>query len=255
METGVFTPDSSMKTSPFDHFFQRVKKHTPIQNQSQLAQALGIGRAAVSSAKHKNRVPPGWVLTLSDKYAIPPEFLSPGAEPLLPSNATSNGPQGTSAATVLGDILRTVVHRLEPGHVTSWLSAVGDPESLVLLEVTEDNMSPEIRPGGAVVIDGSQRDLLNGHVYALEVEGRVTLRRIDKVAGSLSLLSSNRDYPPVCLKDGHAAVISVLGRVLLSLHTYPRGSLSPQPSGSAATTSEPQAAHGPQQLPLFPPGR
>ncbi len=249
------THDSPMKTSPFDHFFQRVKKHTPIENQSQLAQALGIGRAAVSSAKHKNRVPPGWVLTLSDKYAIPLECLSPPEIPLLPPNTPSNGALGTSASTVLGDILRMVAHQLEPGQNTSWLSAVGDPGSLALLEVTEDNMSPEIRPGGAVVIDGSQRDLHNGHVYALEVEGRVTLRRIDKVAGSLCLLSSNRDYPPVCINDGHATGISVLGRVLLSLHMYPRGSLSPQPSGRGAATSEPQTAHGPQQLPLFPPRR
>lgn len=255
MVTVARTPDTSMNTPPFDHFFQRVKKHTPIQNQSQLAQALGIGRAAVSSAKHKNRVPQGWILTLSDKFTIPPECLSPHEDPLLAPNATSNGAQGTSSSTILGDILRMVAHRVEPGPDTSWLSAVGEPGSMFLLEVTDDNMSPEIRPGSAVVIDGSQRDLLNGHIYALKVEEGITLRRIDKVAKSLCLLSANRDYPPVCLKDGHAAGILVLGRVVLSLHTYPWGSLSAQLSGSGAISSEPQAAHGPRQLPLFPPGR
>ena len=59
----------------FKEFFNRVVKFTPIENQSQLAKELGVGRAAVSIAKQKNAVPYKWILELSEKYKINPSLL------------------------------------------------------------------------------------------------------------------------------------------------------------------------------------
>ncbi|MFW6143264.1 MAG: helix-turn-helix domain-containing protein, partial [Desulfovermiculus sp.] len=59
-----------MNPPSFESFFSRMCQATDIQNQSHLAQALGVGRAAISLAKQKNAVPWKWVFTLAEAYNL-----------------------------------------------------------------------------------------------------------------------------------------------------------------------------------------
>src|SRR6056297_1791083 len=66
-----------MPTS-FQEFFDRLRQYTPIQNQSQLAQALDVGRAAITLAKGKDIVPSKWILDLAQKYSLNSDWLASG---------------------------------------------------------------------------------------------------------------------------------------------------------------------------------
>lgn len=67
-----------MATIPFVSFFERLLSRTDIATQMDLAKALGVNRSAVTQAKTRDAVPPKWILALSRRYGLAPDWLEFG---------------------------------------------------------------------------------------------------------------------------------------------------------------------------------
>ena len=65
-----------------------------------------------------------------------------------------------------------------------------------------------------VLIDQSQINILSGAIYAVGVEDTIMVKRVEKHPNALVLLSDNKDYAPIYLKDQEAAGIRMIGKVI-----------------------------------------
>ena len=74
-----------MNLSHFESFFQRVAEVTAITSQSELAVVLGVNRSAITQAKKKNAIPAKWILQLSRRFGLNPDWLEKGVGEKYPS--------------------------------------------------------------------------------------------------------------------------------------------------------------------------
>ncbi|CCO23678.1 S24 family peptidase [Maridesulfovibrio hydrothermalis] len=79
----------------------------------------------------------------------------------------------------------------------NWLTGKGSIESMHLLTVTGNSMSPRIEDGDQVIVDESQKELNEGRIYAIRIDREIVVRRIAKEPGKTVLIS---DCPDACPK-------------------------------------------------------
>lgn len=215
-----------MQGRDFESFFERLCSVTEIGNQSELANVLNLGRAAVSLSKKKNSVPSRWIMTLSSLYDLNPMWLETGrGEPRL----------GSSSDDSEYVEIPKVIARLSAGGGSfesnseienyysfrkEWINAKGNPRDMVLMQVVGNSMEPEIREGDMVLIDQSKSDVLSGGIYAVGVEETVMVKRLERLPGTLVLHSDNTDYSPVRLAGDELLNLRVIGKVLWASREY-----------------------------------
>ena len=85
---------------------------------------------------------------------------------------------------------------------------------MVLMDIFGNSMAPEMKDGDTVLIDQSQMDILSGAIYAVGVEDTIMVKRVEKHPNTLVLLSDNKDYAPIYLKDHDAGSIRMIGKVI-----------------------------------------
>ncbi|MGM0646598.1 MAG: LexA family transcriptional regulator [Thermodesulfobacteriota bacterium] len=205
----------------FGPFFERVRQATEIQNQSQLAKALGVGRAAISLVKHKNTVPPRWILLLSRAYDLDPVWLA-GEDEEPETGLEQHETDNADCVTVpwVCNTLDTSTGKLQvlsqPAWPFSraWLESGGDPESMVALHAPTPALEPTIHPGDTLLIDQSQRSPADGAICLLNLQKGVVLRRVWLQAEAL-LLQGGPSQDRIT-----QAEIAILGRVVFSLRCH-----------------------------------
>lgn len=205
----------------FGPFFERVRQSTEIQNQSQLAKALGVGRAAISLVKHKNTVPPRWILLLSRAYDLDPVWLAgedEEPEPGLEQSETDNAdcvavPWVCSTLDASTGELQAISQPPWP-LARVWLQSGGDPDAMALLHAPAPALDPTIHPGDALLIDQSQRTPADGAICLLRLQSGVVLRRVWLQPEGV-LLQGGPSHDPVT-----QAAIAILGRVVFSLRCH-----------------------------------
>jgi phage repressor protein C with HTH and peptisase S24 domain len=97
-----------------------------------------------------------------------------------------------------------------------WIRKMGlKPGALACLTADGDSMEPRIQHGDALVVDVSQREVVDGRVYALWYDGSERVKRLYRVpGGGLRIASDNPrhqtfDVPPSGLEHIH-----IIGRVV-----------------------------------------
>ena len=90
------------------------------------------------------------------------------------------------------------------------------PAKLVAFMASGDSMEPRIQDGDALVIDTSQRQIMDGKVYALYYEGGERVKRLfKKPDGSLLVRSDNSSkYPDMLVPVNELEYIRIIGRVV-----------------------------------------
>lgn len=212
-----------MKFNGFDDFFKRLSSVSDVNNQSKLAQVLGVGRAAVSLAKKKDRVPARWIMELAQVFDVDAMWLQ-----------TGQGEPGGSSACAYFNVPK-VVARLCAGGGSfetgagvdgyysfrqDWLKRKGQPDDMVLMDVMGNSMEPELKEGDMVLVDQSQKSVLAGGIYAVGVEDTVMVKRIEKLPGRLVLLSDNPDYSPISLSGDELDAVRMIGKILWICREY-----------------------------------
>lgn len=122
-----------------------------------------------------------------------------------------------------GPGLRTAVRPQVVDHLPmpEWLARqLGDVSSLQVVTARGDSGSPEINDGDLVMLDTSK--LYRGEaLYVIVLDGDLAIKRLQRQAGGMRVLSRNPDYPPMEIPAGEVDDrLRVLGRVVWSGRTY-----------------------------------
>jgi phage repressor protein C with HTH and peptisase S24 domain len=209
-----------MTADGFEGFFARAVKAAGIVSQSELADLLGVHRSAITQAKKKDTVPKAWVLAVSRRAGVDPDWLEFGRVARLRDAAAADSeyagiPKVRARLSAGGGSFETdgEVEGVYPFR-RDWLRRKGNSANMVLMDVVGNSMEPEIRHGDMVLIDQGQTAVVAYGVYAVGVEDTVLVKRVEKRPGTLVLLSDNRDYAPIVLAGDELDSLRVIGRVL-----------------------------------------
>lgn len=249
MDDGSF--GGAVQYDPAEHFetvLDRMKQAAGVRTQTQLAEVLGVGKAAISDAKRRHVIPASWYIRLSrPPYLINPSWLETGIEPryiVPPPGAEEEHPNASPVKTAQ-DVGENRPEGLEPEEYSlvpivaarpsggggsleteagvegyyafrrNWLERKGNVSSMRLMRVTGDSMQPTINDSDVVLVDESQKDTYEGKIYVIRIDDDIVVKRLGKKPGMLMLISDNRElYDPleVDLKGG--ASVAVVGRVI-----------------------------------------
>ncbi len=207
----------------FATFFDRIMEVVGIRSQRELAEALGISRSSVSSAKSRGSVPPRWILKLAQDHKINTDWLLTGmgdrhvernvtfeSVPLVRATLSAGG----GSLEVGEEVLERMPFRLD------WLKRKGNPDKMVMFPVTGDSMEPVIRHGDTVLVDRSRTDIVSGRVYAVGVEDAIYVKRVEKGPGGITLVSENPAFPPETFTGERADALRIIGRMIWSSREY-----------------------------------
>lgn len=97
-----------------------------------------------------------------------------------------------------------------------WLRYKGLREKdLVLVFTKGDSMEPTISDNNTVLIDTSQRNLIDGHIYVIRTDGHLIVKRIQKLWNKgILLLSDNKEYKEQQVEPNEADDLEVIGKVV-----------------------------------------
>jgi SOS-response transcriptional repressor LexA len=211
-----------MKGLSVEDVLQRMMHATSSRNQAELANRLGVRRAAVTDAKRRETVPPDWYMRLARMHQANPVWLETG---LGPEHIGGGDPEDFALVPKVGAVARMGPEGLETsGDVEGFyafrrdfltrLSTAG-PESLKLMGVAGDSMEPTLRDGDVVLVDESVTEPVYGRIHVVGIDDGIVLKRLDKRPGGLVLLSDNRDlYPPIEIDESDAEHVRLIGRVV-----------------------------------------
>ena len=206
-----------MTSPPFEAFFNRLYQATDIENQSQLAQVLGVGRAAISLAKQKNAVPWKWVFTLAETYNLNSTWLATGnGVPRVNPDLAQYSWIGIPHAQAVGqDDGRLELEKAAPRCALPLQTVSAQTRvDLVSLEMTGPSMEPEIKDMDLLLVDRSLRHVRPGLIYALDLCGRLLIRRIDVQPRGMTLICDNQTFPPMALSPEDTQQVKVVGQVI-----------------------------------------
>ncbi|OQY50064.1 MAG: transcriptional regulator [Desulfobacteraceae bacterium 4572_87] len=208
-----------MSIHRFESFFERVTAATGIRSQTELAAVLGINRSAVTQAKKKGTIPANWVLGLSRKFGLNPDWLERGAG--APKENKSHDSEfdkipkvntrlcaGDGSFEVGSDIQGFYAFRKD------WLYRKGSAGNMVLMDIFGNSMAPELKDGDTVLVDESQKAIIAGALYAVGIEDTVMVKRVEKHPNKLVLQSDNKDYAPIFLREGEMDMARIIGKVV-----------------------------------------
>lgn len=206
----------------FDDFFNRVAKATEITTQKQLADILGVGPAAITLAKTRG-VPKSWSFKIASVFGLNPAWIQTGKgsvyqtgreETFFVPRVSARACAGSGSLEVQDNIIDEVPFS------SDWVSRMGSPANMVVMEVVGDSMSPELEEGDTILVDQSQKRLNSRNLYVVGLEDSLQVKRVQAAPGLAILLSANRNYPPVTLQGDEVDSLRVIGRVLWSSRTY-----------------------------------
>lgn len=233
-------------TIPFTTFFERLQKAAGIATQMELADALGLNRSAVTQAKTRDAVPQKWILSLSRRYGLSPDWLEFGTGAPRPAPARRGQAEASPASTrnhavgrPLADPAPSTVEELiyvpkvsarlcagggsfeveglpvaEYPFPRAWLGKLGLPSAMLFMDVVGDSMEPGIMDGDTVLVDRSQTRLGAHNVLAVGVEDAIYLKRVEQRGDSLVLHSDNKTHADIALYGDELHSFRVIGKVV-----------------------------------------
>lgn len=241
-------PDTPHAAAPrgfdVDDILARILYSTGLKTQTELAEKLGVRRAAITDAKRRKTIPSEWFLKLCRMYNLSPLWLESGLGPMHLAGESSETPPMSApgglglptsgkAEPVYMDEFAFIpkvkaVPRMGPEGLETddevdgyyafrqdWLRRKGRIAEMRIMRVAGDSMEPTLRDGDAVLIDQSQTDVVYGKIYVVGIDDGVVVKRLDKRPGKLVLVSDNRqDYPPVEIELNEAVSVRIVGRVI-----------------------------------------
>ncbi|EPR35160.1 phage C1 repressor [Alkalidesulfovibrio alkalitolerans DSM 16529] len=196
------------------------------RNQAELANVLGVKRAAVTDAKRRGAVPSDWYMRLTRLYGANPVWLETGLgeERLGQADGGLGGEWALVPATgsepKIGRDGRLLASEEAEGQAfkRSWLASLGvrDSDDLCLMPMLGPAMAPGLLPGDALLVDQGRREASAGAVMVCAVDGAALVRRIERRPGKI-LLAANDPHVAAMELPASAPVTGALrlvGRVI-----------------------------------------
>lgn len=228
---------------PFDTVWERVKQVTGWQKDNQLASFLEVQPGTVSGARQRDSFPIQWAFKIGQEYQCNTDWLMTGdgnklaggivekdgsspavvAEPAVPYTTKANDeyvhiPRYDVEASAGGG---AVVHNEQVVDYLSfrkeWVrNTLGvSIQDLALISVIGDSMEPTLSEGDVVLLDMTTRSVLDGSIYALQLNGGLLVKRIQrKLDGSVVVKSDNARYDTEVVSEDKADRLKIIGRVV-----------------------------------------
>ncbi len=214
-----------MPSLKFKHFFKRISDTTGIISQTQLAAILKVNRSAITQAKKNNSIPANWVLHLSKKFGLNPEWIEKGTGDKFIRNdedVTFEKIPKVKARLCAGGGSFEVGDEIEGFYSfqKDWLRKKGIPNKMVLVDIFGNSMEPELKDGDTVLVDQSQKAILAGAVYAVGIDDTVMVKRLEKHPNKLVLLSNNDAYSPIFLQGHEIDSARIIGKVIWACREF-----------------------------------
>jgi len=216
-----------MESTFFNAFLERLSSATPIKNQSQLANELNVGRAAISLAKQKDSVPSKWILKLANKYHLNSEWLASGIKSFSSSEHLENEGKAVPKIPHLhckldkqGNQIVDTDNYLNLKQLTCSQAHPTNGDKLVYLQMQGLSMEPEIKNGDYIIIDQGLTEIYAGSIYALVFGEQITARRIEKGPGVTVIRCENENYPSFHIPEKDMNEVVVIGRVVNIIRKY-----------------------------------
>ena len=207
----------------FEIFIRRAFEALKISSQNRLAILLDINRAGITQAKKKGSVPDKWILELYRRYGINPDWIETGKGKIFITERDGSiiVPEYKSAPHVkarlcAGDGSFEVDENIRDYWMfrTDWLKSKGVTSAMILIDVYGNSMEPELKDGDTVLIDTSRKEILAGSIYAVGIDDTIMVKRIEKHPGKLVLISDNKDYEPLYLRQSEMDGVRIIGKVV-----------------------------------------
>lgn len=220
------------ETDLFTAILHRMLHGTGTRTQTELAEILKIGKAAISDAKRRKIIPAEWFLKLSrSPFYLNPNWIETGSGLMhLPGVEVAEGtieygagelreffspPQAKAKPEENGQVLDVASKTSNYAFKLAWLKEVGLPGQMKFLRFTGDSMLPTLLNNDVMLIDESQRDILEGKIYALRMDQDIVVKRVAKKPGKLVLISDNREfYEPLEISVDLHDNVQIIGRVV-----------------------------------------
>lgn len=97
-----------------------------------------------------------------------------------------------------------------------WLRYKGlNEKDLVLVFAKGDSMEPTISDNNTLMIDTSQRDLMDGSIYVIRTNSHLIVKRVQTLWNKgILLLSDNKEYETQQVEPNEADDLEVIGKVV-----------------------------------------
>lgn len=221
----------------FEKVWGRVKEATNLASFTELSSVVGVKQSAVSKIKKRGDFPPGWIFILANKYGLNSDWLASGEGPRRKNDgspymvAEPAAPYGSEGNVEYVHIPRYEVNASAGGgaivhseQVVDYLSFRADwvrstlgvsVRDLVLISVIGDSMEPSLSEGDVVLLDMTTTSVLDGSIYALQLNGGLLVKRIQRMLdGSLVVKSDNARYDTETVSEDKADRLKIIGRVV-----------------------------------------
>lgn len=221
--------------------------------QDQLAKRAGMSQAAIHNLEKRDSQSSRFIMELAQALAVSPEWLRTGEGMRDIGRDSQNNRSSFSGALSRGSELSELVSmdvwdsqtpttpdeielplfrevELSVGSgVTQVVESDGvklrfsraelaragvDERHAAYAYVTGDSNKSVLHDGARVAIDTSDRKIRDGKLYALDQEGMLRVRVIDRIPGGIRLKSFNSEYPDEDYRSEYVDKnIRILGRV------------------------------------------
>ncbi len=198
----------------------------------QLAKHLGVSNVSLSNWMRGETEPSEeGLLALCEFFSVTPAWVRYGDATAPEGRPLSSTTDNHDSASFCGSALRhpndtnaqssgAGVELIEFMGVTpEWANKycpTAAKKSIHIITATGDSMEPTLFRGDTVVIDVSQKSVLEDGIYAVRIAGQVMVKRFQITLKGLVLLSDNPLYQPMSVCEGDN--LEIIGRAYAGLH-------------------------------------
>ncbi len=206
-----------------ERIIDTIKSLKGFTNDYEVADTLGLGRGALSSAKSRDSVSfLDELVTFCDRERLTLDFI----------RETPVTGEGVKAVSAHSGYAAGGEKRYVEVSVLSYAGGASGPEEVdtvviprdvyaegsIVIQVSGDSMEKLFMNGSSAVIDTNTKEIISGCLYAFRMpwEGSVVRECVSEPTG-LSLIPYNKNYPVSSIKWGDFDPGMVIGKVSCSL--------------------------------------
>ncbi len=91
-------------------------------------------------------------------------------------------------------------------------------ENLKIIEVIGDSMEPTIKDGSYVIIDTSKKELIDGGIYAINLDNQILIKRLQKIPNGIKIISDNKNYSDIIYNPQETNInFHIIGKKIMQI--------------------------------------
>lgn len=228
-------------TINFGEALSRLKVQMGVSEDQEVAEALGLSKAAFSARKGRDSFPEKELRALlNERPELPIDVdyvLTGRQQKVAEGNATWSSASLTQETKVQLDVQQYFLVPQLSVHASAgngyavdaedeigrfafrrdWLSKkVVNPDALRVITAKGRSMEPTVRDGDILLVDTSPQERLSDGIYVLNYQGESICKRLMRLLdGGLRICSDNAtEFPPQDVPAGHMEQVHLVGKVI-----------------------------------------